>query len=89
MVRKQVYIQERHDHALKELSNHTGRAEAELIREAIERMIGVSAEPARDMSEWEAAVRFMEERARTVKVSPQARTWTREDLYDRKVLRGR
>ncbi len=37
MVRKQIYIQERHERLLKRISKARGVSEAELIRQAIER----------------------------------------------------
>lgn len=89
MVRKQVYIEERQERALKELAKKTGRAEAELIRDAIDRILAVTPQPTRDLSAWEEEKRFMRERMKRLKVPPQKRTWTREDAYDRKVFRRR
>ena len=90
MVRKQIYIEERQERALKELANHTGRAEAELVREGIDRIIQVPPQRVLDHNAWEEEKRFIEERMkRLANVPPQKRTWTREDLYDRKVLRRR
>lgn len=89
MVRKQVYIEERQDRSLKELAKRTGRTEADLVREAIDRIILTGPEPRANPAAWEEIKRFIEHRMRTVKVAPQKRSWTREDAYDRKVFRRR
>ena len=88
MVRKHFRIEERQERALKELAAKTGRSEADLIREAIERIILSGPEPRRDSKAWEEAVRFMEERIKRLgDVPQQKRTWTREDAHGRPGLR--
>ena len=88
MVRKHFHIEERQERALKELAAKTGRSEADLIREAIERIIAVNPQPIRDLSAWEESNRFVEERMKRLgDVPPQKRTWTREELYERKGFR--
>ena len=90
MVRKHFRIEGRQERALKELAAKTGRSEADLIREAIDRIIAVNPQPIRDLSAWEESNRFVEERMKRLEdVPPQKRTWTRADAYDRKALRRR
>ena len=82
MVRKQIYIEQRQERALKQLSEAVGVSEAEIIRRAIERKalgerthIGES-----DRSAWEKIISFVEGR----KGSPAARPyrWRRQDAYE-------
>ncbi len=79
MVRKQVYIEERHDRLLKERAKKYRVTEAELIRRAIDREVATTAP---DPTAWDELKRRIE---RYRKKAPRARvvTWTRDELYDR------
>jgi hypothetical protein len=82
MVRKQIYIEQRQERVLKQLSEAVGVSEAEIIRRAIEREalgerthLGES-----DRSAWDKIIAFVEGR----KGSPSARPykWKRQDAYE-------
>lgn len=84
MIRKQVYIEPKHERLLKRLSEARGVPESELIREGIER---VTASPRwTDRTAWKRLERAMRERAR-LKVPQTARSWTREELYEERMSR--
>jgi hypothetical protein len=80
MVRKQVYIEERHDRLLKERAKRYRVTEAELIRRAIDRELEHT--PGSNLEAWEELKRRL---ARYHKRAPRARVlpWKRDDLYDR------
>jgi hypothetical protein len=86
MIRKQVYLDQRHDLMLKRRARQRGTTEAELIREALDR---VDAPPftARhskssvDAAAGRKAVEFMRSLATRRVTRPGKRTWTRDDLY--------
>jgi hypothetical protein len=86
MVRKQVYIEPRQDNLLKKWAEETGKSEAEIVREALDRWM--ASEEWRRQSEvaWEEVLTFAEERAAYGPV-PGGRTWTREDLYEERLGR--
>ncbi|MFW6135989.1 MAG: ribbon-helix-helix protein, CopG family [Chloroflexota bacterium] len=86
MVRKQVYIEPRQDELLKRWAEKTGRSEAEIVREALDRWMD-SEERRRDAeAAWEEVLAFAEERAAYGPV-PGGRTWTREDLHEERSRR--
>jgi hypothetical protein len=83
MIRKQVYIEPRHEAILKRVAREKGVTEAQVVREAIE-LEGqrASAPLPPDPRAWEEAKAFM------LGLSSQGaieggRSWKREDLYDR------
>ncbi len=82
MIRKQVYIEVRHERLLKALAKDLRVTEAELIRRGIDRgldgVTGVRPDPAA----WSEAERFILARVRRGGVKGRRR-WTREDLYGR------
>jgi hypothetical protein len=60
MVRKQLYLERQHDERLKTLARASGRSEADLVREAVERYgTGTSVDVAPDPRAWQEAVAFM------------------------------
>jgi len=82
MIRKQVYIEQRHDQMLKRRANQRGVTEAELIREALDSVEAGSAIRRQDvdMTAAKKALAFM----RSLAASPgesRGRGWTRESLY--------
>ncbi len=81
-IRKQIYLDFDQEATLKRLSAALGLPESELIRQAINRHITGVQQPRRDLAAW------IEERAYIASLiaterSEGARTWRREDLYDR------
>ncbi len=81
-VRKQIYIEPEQEEQLKRLSAATGVAEAEIIRQALDRELGVLRRRTRDLGVWEAELEFIRE-FMSRGVVEGGRTWRREDLYDR------
>ena len=82
MVRKQIYIHERHDLLLKRLSQARGVSEAEIIRQAIEReTAGPPAQPtAGDRSAWQELMAFLEAR-KAAGGGQKPYRWNREEIY--------
>lgn len=74
MVRKQIFIEDRQNQALKRLAERTGKSEGALIREAVERRLAEE-QQAEDL--FEALIA----RWSQVPVPNEPRMWTRDDLY--------
>ena len=91
MIRKQVYLETRHDQTLKRQARRRGVTEAEIIREALDgAAAGVS--PARGRGEHDAAaarraVAFMRSLAKRPRQGKRGRAWTRDDLYQDRIGR--
>jgi hypothetical protein len=81
-IRKQIYLEPNQELILKQLAKKTGMAEAEIIRQAIDRHTKVLRFPRRDLAGWEKERAFI---VRLIKQGPIAggRTWAREDLHER------
>jgi len=88
MVRKQIYIQERHERLLKRISKARGVSEAELIRQAIEReMVGEKLPLlAPDQSAWDKILRFANSR-KALHPSARPYRWNRLDAYEERQRR--
>jgi hypothetical protein len=82
MVRKQVYIEPRQEALLKRLARETGTAEAEIIRQAIDRQTKALLFPRRDLRAWQQERDFIRRLIEQGPV-PGERRWRREDLYER------
>ncbi|HEX9023612.1 MAG TPA: hypothetical protein VF799_07220 [Geobacteraceae bacterium] len=87
MLRKQIYIAKRQQSQLKRLSKQRGVSEAEIIRQAIEREVLISAtRPLSDDNEaLEDFIRFGLSRQATKETT--GRTWTRDELYEERISR--
>lgn len=87
MVRKQIYISRRQQVQLKRLAKARGVSEAEVIRQAIEReVLLTAAQPAAsDRSALEEFLRFGAARRATGDTTGWA--WTRDELYDERLSR--
>jgi hypothetical protein len=87
VVRKQLYLQERHDTLLKHLARMRGVSEAEIVRQAIE-LVGArgGSSAILDPAAWERAREFMLSRAWSVR-RPRPRRWKREDAYQERLKR--
>ena len=81
MIRKQVYIEPRHDRLLKERARRYRVTEADLIRQAIDRGLERTPTRAPDPEAWKQVERFIRRR-RTGRLRQQKRAWTRNQLYD-------
>lgn len=78
MIRKQIFIEESQNDALKQLSKRTGKSEGLLIREALERRLA-------EEQNAEALFDALLERWSRGPVTNIPRTWTRDDLYEERV----
>ena len=88
MVRKQVYITREQAERLKRAARKRGTSEADLVRSALDLLIGKDVDSGETIlneeerrSAWAKELAFMEERA-MLKVPQEPRTWTRDELYD-------
>jgi hypothetical protein len=86
MVRKQVYIEPRQDELLKKWAEETGKSEAEIVREALDRWMASEERRRESEAAWKEVLAFAEERAAYGPV-PGGRTWTREELYEERLRR--
>ena len=87
MVRKQIYIEERHERLLKRISKARGVSEAELIRRAIEReTVGEKPVLTPDQAAWDKILRFAKNR-KAVRPSARPYRWNRLDAYEERERR--
>ena len=86
MVRKQVYIEPRQDELLKQWAEETGKTEAEIFRQALDRWMSGEQRRRQAKAAWEEERTFIEARIDQGPV-PGGRTWTREELYDERLNR--
>ncbi len=86
MVRKQVYIEPRQDEMLKQWAEETGRTEAEIFRQALDRWIASEQQRREAEAAWEEERAFIESRIAEGPVAG-GRTWTREELYEERLSR--
>jgi hypothetical protein len=80
MIRKQIYIERRHEDQLKRLARQLGCSEAELIRQALDCSLGSSV-VSPDLRAWRREKAFIR---RLIAQGPLAgrRRWTRDELYE-------
>lgn len=83
MVRKQVYLERRQDQALKRLARRTGKTEAAIIREALDRHAEEADREKARLRLWQDEKAFIDQWMAKGPVPAGGRTWKREDLYDR------
>ena len=83
MVRKQLYLERRQDRFLKRLSRQTGKTEAEIVREVLDRYAEETAREKERLRVWEEQKAFIRDWIAQGPVPSTGRTWKREDLYDR------
>ena len=87
MVRKQIYIQERHERLLKRISKARGVSEAELIRQAIEReTVGEKPLLAPDQAAWDKILCFAKSR-KALRPGVRPYRWNRLDAYEERERR--
>ena len=87
MVRKQLYIDDEQEAALKRCARERGVTEAELVRDALDRYL---ADVEREESDaaW-ARIMALSERQGAKGPVPGKRDWTREEIYERPGKPGR
>jgi predicted DNA-binding protein len=83
MVRKQVYLERRQDRALKRLARKAGKTEAEIIREALDRLVRDTERENERRKAWEESRAFVRQWIAKGPAPGGERTWKREDLYER------
>lgn len=83
MVRKQVYLEARQDQALKVRAREWHVAEAEIIRQGLDRILRAPDRVSRDPGLWEREVQFMKRRRRACASGAKKRRWTRDQLHKR------
>ena len=88
MKRKQIYIAVGQDRGLRALAKRRGQTESELIREGIDKVLIVPLQPRLDTDAWKEALASID---RLINLGPVKgkRTWTREEIYDERISRGR
>jgi hypothetical protein len=80
MIRKQIYIESKHDEILKRLARELGITEAEAIRRAIDRQRFPVGSGIRDRAAWEREKTFIAQRMAAGPVQSRRR-WRREEAY--------
>ena len=83
MIRKQLYFEPRQDRALKRLARQNGKTEAEIVRQALDRLVEDTVRDKERLKAWEETKEFIRQRMAKGPVPGGGRTWKREDLYDR------
>jgi hypothetical protein len=86
MVRKQVYIEPRHEAILKRLARVWGVTEAEIIRRAIDNEESAAPSAIYDLTAWEQEKAFIVEWVAAGPL-PGSRQWRREDAYEERLSR--
>jgi hypothetical protein len=87
MIRKQVYLDPKHERELKRMARESGKTEATIIREALDRLIAETRLDKERLEAWNAERAFIDQWAAKGPVPVSQRSWRREDLYDRKGFR--
>ena len=83
MVRKQLYLEARQERILKRLAKKTGKTEAEIIREALDRHTAELQRHQDRLKVWDEEKEFIRQWIAKGPVPKTDRTWKREDAYDR------
>ena len=83
-IRKQVYLDPSHDRELKRMARVTGKTEASIIREALDRLALDTRLEKERLEAWNAERVFIGQWMKKGPVRGRQRRWRREDLYDRK-----
>ena len=86
MVRKQVYIEPRHEELLRRKAAEWQVSEAEIIRHALDELPETPAPPRARRRAWEEIKEFIRKH-RMMDVPQTGRQWTREELYEERLAR--
>lgn len=91
MIRKQVYLEERHERMLKRRAKQRGVTEAEIIRQALDGIesSALRAPRAPDAAAGRKALEFMRSLGERRRKRRTGRDWTRESLYEDRIGRWR
>ena len=90
MVRKQIYMETRHERQLKRIAERRGVSQAEVVRDAIEReAVGSGVDTRTDPAAWQEALALIRKIHRRRGKPAAVRRWKRAELYeDRLTKRG-
>jgi hypothetical protein len=86
MIRKQLYIEPRQDAVLEHLAQKLGLSEAELIRQAIDRLLSAVPAGMRDLDAWEQEKNLIADRLAAGAI-PGTREWDRQAGYEDRLAR--
>ncbi len=84
MQRKQIYIDRGQERLLKRKAAELRVSESELIRDGIEKVLRAGTALSGNIAAWEKEKKFIHSLIKKGAVKG-ARTWKREDIYDRKI----
>jgi len=89
MIRKQVYIRQRHERMLKRRAKHLGVTESAIIREALDSIetVTVARTTETDSVAGRQALRYMRALGNSLRKPTQGRTWRRDSLYEDRIKR--
>jgi hypothetical protein len=82
-IRKQVYLDPSHDRELKRMARATGKTQASIIREALDRLALDTRLEKKRMEDWKAERSFIDQWIAKGPMPGRQRRWRRDDLYDR------
>ena len=86
VIRKQIYLDHRHNDTVQKIARARGVSEAEVIREAIDAHGGRQIrKSALDPKAWARALKFM--RSLKSRTGASRRKWNREELYEDRLKR--
>jgi hypothetical protein len=94
MIRKQLYIEERHDRALKRRARALGVSEADIVRQALDALLQAEGKSAAVPGHRKALSAFLERASRFAaarRPGPKRPRYRRDELYEereRRWLRG-
>ncbi len=83
LIRKQFYITRNQDMLLKSKAKQLGVTEAEIVREALNHQISKVEFPKEPLTAWQEEAAYIEKLMNNKQETSLARSWKRNDLYDR------
>lgn len=89
MIRKQIYLDERHNEMVRKIAASRGISEAEVIRESIDAQGGrQTRRPTLDPKAWTRALKLMlSVRPAKGRTGANRKKWKREELYEDRLKR--
>lgn len=87
MIRKQIYLDNRHQESVRRMAAARGVSEAEVIREAIDAQQGQQRSGYKDPAAWNRALKVMRSQRQSDNVRARPKKWRREELYEERLDR--
>jgi len=89
MIRKQIYLEERHNEVVRKIAASRGISEAEVIRESIDAQGGrQTRKSALDPKAWTRALKLMRSlRGAKGRTGAKRKKWDRQELYEDRLKR--